>query len=178
MCAAEEAVERGWPSPSTTPTGGERLEPARPVSDLHVLYPHLARAQPSTQDLAEWRALASRHESTAGSCDDDDDDDDDDGNDDDDDSFPSPPSRLVAKADGADCTPPPKPLSLLLSPALIEDSESIDGPGRRVQFSSASPRVRLIPACAGAIRRPGKRSHRRRQLSTASRTAMQASFAT
>jgi hypothetical protein len=163
VCAAEEAAADGLPSPVTTPTGGVRLEPARHVSDLIELYPHLARAQASSQDLGEWRAMAAGHESSTDSSDDD--------------CCSSPPARFASKADGIAATPLSKSLSALLSPAPPEDHENFGRSGRHVQFSSSSPRVQLIPACAGAIRRPGKRSHRRRHMSTASLAAMQASFA-
>ena len=163
VCAAEEAAADGLPSPVTTPTGGMRLEPARHVGDLGELYPHFARAQACSQDLEEWRAMAAGHENSTDSSEDD--------------SCSSPPARFVSKADGAAATPPSKSLSVLPSPAPPDDHENFGRSGRHVQFSSSSPRVQLIPACAGAIRRPGKRSHRRRQLSTASLAAMQASFA-
>ena len=65
--------------------------------------------------------------------------------------------------------------ALSLAAALREPGAELAD--RRVQFSASSPRVQLIPACAGAIRRPGKRSHRRRQLSAASRMAIEASLA-
>ena len=164
VCAAEEAAEHGLPSPSTTPTGGVRLEPARPVGNLlHDSFPLLDSARPSSVDLEEWCALASRHASSSSS--------------EDNDSCSSPSARMVSKADNTDFTPPPQTPVVALSPAAREDSENIDKPGRRVQFSCSSPRVQLIPACAGAIRRPGKRHHRRRQLSTASLTAMHATLA-
>lgn len=164
VCAAAEAVADGLPSPVTTPTGGVRLEPARSVNDLVEAYPHLVQTQASSQDLEEWRAMAAeRDEGSTESSEDF--------------SCSSPSARFASKADGAAITPPAKLLLLHPGTAAPDDNENFDKSDRRVHFSSCSPRVQLIPACAGAIRRPSNRSHRRRQLSTASVAAMQASFA-
>jgi hypothetical protein len=167
VCAAEEAAENGLPSPSMTPTGGIRLEPARPVHDLHIAVPRAARPAPSSRDLEEWRALAPQpvYTNPAEDC----------TESSDDDSCVSPPTTpplLSGKDDCVDCTPPSMP------GAVASDSENVGKrEGRRVRFSTSSPCVQLIPGISsGAIRRPARRSHRRWQRSTARRSAIEASM--